>query len=97
VQDAASTELMSGVYGGLARGLPVSRAMQEARAARIAGGSPAGAWAGLTVLGDGRVVPFPGGVSRPILPLVLSAAAAVVVVAGLGLRARARAKARRGG
>jgi CHAT domain-containing protein/tetratricopeptide (TPR) repeat protein len=96
LQDEASTELMSSFYGGLARGLTVSSAMREARAARVGAGATAGAWAGLTVLGDGAVVPFPGSVPRSHTAPVVAVAVAIAVVAGLVLRARARRERRTG-
>jgi len=95
IGDAASTELMSGFYAGLARGLSVSSAMREARADRIAERAPASTWAGVTVLGDGSVVPFPGGLRRSRAPLIACAAAAIVLAAGLLLGTRARTRARR--
>ncbi len=45
----------------LARGESLAGALAGARAARLAAGDPAAAWAGMVVLGDGDFVPVPGG------------------------------------
>jgi hypothetical protein len=39
----------------------VAKALQGAQRDLIASGAPATAWAGLVVLGDGDLVPLPGG------------------------------------
>jgi len=49
-------------YQALTRGNDVTGALRAAQAARIRAGAPAAAWAGVIAVGDGGVVPFPGGV-----------------------------------
>ena len=93
LRDDESTELMSGFYSGLARGLPVSRAMLQARRDLHATGAPDAAWAGLTVLGDGAVVPLPGGVGSSFPTVAMAGVAgALLLAAGLVFNARVRAR-----
>jgi CHAT domain-containing protein len=64
LRDDDAEALIGELSRGLARGQPLSRALAGARAARIEAGAPAAAWAGLVVLGDGDVAPFPDGRGR---------------------------------
>jgi len=70
-------------YRALADGESVAGAVARARRALRRDGAPAAAWAGVVVLGDGGMVPVPGGVSgspwRSWLLLLLLAAAVLLV------------------
>jgi CHAT domain-containing protein len=84
LRDDESAAMFGRFYDHLGRGESVSAALRSARREAIAAGEPAAAWAGLVVLGDGSVVPLPGGRSlldHPALPVV--AAALLVLAAGL--------------
>lgn len=59
--DDASARLFKRFYGRLARGAGVADALAEAQREMARRGVPARAWAGLVVLGNGDLVPFPGG------------------------------------
>ena len=61
LRDDEAAQLFDRFYAHLATGHSVEAALAAAQADRIQNGAPAGAWAGLSVLGDGSVVPFPGG------------------------------------
>jgi CHAT domain-containing protein len=52
VGDRSTVRLVGDLYDGLARGLTVSQALQEAKLAAIRRGAPPGEWAGFTVVGD---------------------------------------------
>lgn len=58
-------------YRHLARGESLAGAAQAAQRERIAQGAPPAAWAGIVVLGDGSLVPFPDAPVRVSLPLAL--------------------------
>jgi hypothetical protein len=47
----------------------VAAALQAAQRDLIAEGAPAAAWAGIVVLGDGDMVPLPGGRKGRAVPL----------------------------
>jgi hypothetical protein len=64
LRDDEAAALVGDLARHLARGESVGAAMRAARRDRIAAGAPATAWAGMVVLGDGDVVPFPGGSSK---------------------------------
>ena len=55
-------------YRHLGRGVSVAAALQAAQSELIAEGAPTTAWAGLVVLGDGDMVPLPGGRKGPQIP-----------------------------
>jgi len=86
--DRAAAELFDRFYSHLAKGLSVAGAMSEARGDLVHMGSPASAWAGVVVLGDGDRVPFPGGLRRPPDPLWIAAIAIVAICCGLLFRFR---------
>ena len=77
LRDGDSAALMRDLYRGLAGGLSISRAVQEARARSIGAGAPTAAWAGVAVFGDGDLVPFPAGVPRAALRSLWVAAVAL--------------------
>jgi len=82
VRDDETERLMREFSGQLATGRSLAAALAAARRSRIAAGAPAEAWAGLVVLGDGDLVPLPGGRSR-----LERHAGAILVVTGVMLLA----------
>jgi CHAT domain len=52
VGDRSTVRLVADLYDGLARGLTVAEALQEAKLAALRRGAPPGEWAGFTVVGD---------------------------------------------
>lgn len=68
-------------YRHIGRGVSVAAALQAAQSELIAEGAPAAAWAGLVVLGDGDMVPLPGGRKRTGAPLWAWALGAGVLLA----------------
>jgi CHAT domain-containing protein len=70
VRDDDGAALFDRFYAHLAQGRSVAEALRAAQRDRIAGGAPAYAWAGLVVLGDGDLIPLPGG--RLDLPVDLT-------------------------
>jgi tetratricopeptide (TPR) repeat protein len=63
LRDDETARLFDSYYRHLARGLSLGAALRNAQRDAIAAGAPSAAWAGLVVLGDGSLVPFPGGAS----------------------------------
>jgi CHAT domain-containing protein len=52
IEDRQAVRLVVDFYAALARGLPVSDALREAKLAAMRRGAPAGQWAAFTVVGD---------------------------------------------
>jgi CHAT domain-containing protein/tetratricopeptide (TPR) repeat protein len=77
-------------YDHLGSGLSVAAALHSAQRDRIAAGAPAAAWAGIVVLGDGDVVPLPGGRKRNPLPWALALGALLLLGAGAAVLLRKR-------
>jgi len=67
VRDDDAALFFDRFYRHIGRGLSVSAALRAAQIDRIEAGAPAAAWAGIVVLGDGDLIPLPGG--RKGLPL----------------------------
>lgn len=63
LRDDEAAGLFEIFYENLAKGASITDAMSAARRNRILAGAPAAAWGGLVVLGDGDLVPLPGGSS----------------------------------
>jgi hypothetical protein len=61
LRDDDGAALFDRFYAHLAEGRSVAGALRAAQSDRIATGAPAYAWAGLVVLGDGDLIPLPGG------------------------------------
>ena len=61
LRDDEAADFFDRFYRHLGRGTSVAAAFQAAQRELIAGGAPAAAWAGLVALGDGDLVPLPGG------------------------------------
>ena len=91
VRDGEAQELSESLYRYLGQGLSASAALQAARRDRIAAHAPAAAWAGLVVMGDGDLVPLPGGgKSRPLTLLAAAGIAGLIVVGGALLLGQSR-------
>lgn len=61
LQDDAAALFFEAFYRHLALGRSPGAALAAARRERIEAGAPDSAWAGIVLLGDGSLVPFPGG------------------------------------
>jgi hypothetical protein len=87
LRDDDGEALFDRFYTHLARGKSVAAALRAAQRDRIAAGAPAYAWAGLMVLGDGGLVPLPGGRKGLDLPpwVPLFAAGTGLLVVGLAV------------
>jgi CHAT domain-containing protein len=69
LRDDEAADLFDRFYRHLGKGLSVAAALRSAQRDMIAGGAPAAAWAGLVVLGDGDLVPLPGGRTGIAVPV----------------------------
>ncbi|MFY9823387.1 MAG: CHAT domain-containing protein [Thermoanaerobaculia bacterium] len=90
LRDDEAADFFARFYKHLGRGRSVAAAAQAARKDLIAKGAPAAAWAGIVVLGDGDLVPLPGGRKGwtvPVWAWVLGAIALAGLVV-LGVRRR---------
>jgi CHAT domain-containing protein len=61
LRDDEAADFFARFYRHLGKGASVGAALHAAQAESIAGGVPAAAWAGIVALGDGGLVPLPGG------------------------------------
>jgi CHAT domain-containing protein len=88
LRDDDSAALFDRFYVHLGEGRSVTGALHAAQRDRIAAGAPSYAWAGLMVLGDGDLVPLPGGRQSaeidPRIVIALGAAAFLLAACGLG-------------
>lgn len=84
MRDEEAAAVAGDFYRHLSRGESVGHALAGARRDRRKAGAPAAEWAGLVVLGDGDLVPFPGGV-RPTS--VRTVTVAIALVSALALAA----------
>jgi CHAT domain-containing protein len=73
VDDRDGMKLFERFYHYLGQGASVAAALRAAQRDRIADGAPVAAWAAFVVLGDGDLVPLPGGRWQAWLPSWLSA------------------------
>ena len=93
LRDDDGRDFFEAFYRHLAEGESLAGALQGAQIDRIDAGAPAAAWAGIVVLGDGSMVPFPDAKARlPFLAVVLLTVgifSLAVVVATLAVRRRA--------
>jgi CHAT domain-containing protein len=85
LRDDEAAELFDRFYLHLGRGASVAAALQSAQRELIAAGAPAAAWAGLVVLGDGDIVPLPGGRRDRDVPLWVWGLAAAALLLGAGV------------
>lgn len=97
LRDDESAAMFERFYRHLGRGESVAAALHAARREAIEAGEPAAAWAGLVVLGDGSLVPVPGGrrgfwdlLRAPATLAILLAVLAAAVLAAARHRRRAR-------
>jgi CHAT domain-containing protein len=90
MRDDEARVLISALSEELARGQSLSAAVATVRSKRFHAEAPTDAWAGLVVLGDGDVVPLPGGrpVSRFSRGLMVAGLLFAVAVAGAVLAYR---------
>lgn len=90
VRDVDAEALFKNFYRGLGEGKSVAAALASAQRQRLRDGAPPAAWAGLVVLGDGDLIPLPGGRegggSRRFGILAIFALAGVVGLPLLGRR-----------
>jgi CHAT domain-containing protein len=91
--DTDAEALLTGFYRHLSQGASVAAALRLAQLDLLRQNPllPPAAWAGMVVLGDGELVPFPGGQRPWTLRWLLAAATAALllfVVAVLAMRAR---------
>jgi CHAT domain-containing protein/tetratricopeptide (TPR) repeat protein len=91
LRDDDGAALFDRFYRHLGQGMSVAAALRAAQRDRADDGAPAYAWAGLVVLGDGDLVPLPGGRRTQTVPLWISlaSAAALLSVGALAWRRRA--------
>jgi CHAT domain-containing protein/tetratricopeptide (TPR) repeat protein len=82
VGDRSTVRLVSELYDGLARGLPVVEALREAKLAALRRGAPPAEWAGFTVVGDPATTVALVPPRKPPLELVL--AGGLLAALGLG-------------
>src|SRR5262245_33280483 len=85
LRDDEAADLFDRFYRHLGRGASVAAALRSAQRELIAQGAPTAAWAGLVVLGDGDIVPLPGGRKGWDVPLWSWGLAAGVLLFGAGL------------
>lgn len=65
LRDDEAADLFEAFYRHLARGLSVSQAVRQAQIDRMKAGAPVTAWSGVTVLGNGDLIPLPNGAQKP--------------------------------
>lgn len=92
VRDEDAARLFDIFYRELARGATVSEALTRAKMKAMDDGRRADVWAGIVLLGDGAVRPFPDGVGASSIHLwqilVFIAAAGFLLVAGRAIVSR---------
>ena len=86
IRDADAAWLFDVFYAELGRGVSVSQALARTKRRAIAAGLRADAWAGLVLLGDGTVRPFPDNRRFPALWPWIVIAASVVLAATIAAR-----------
>jgi CHAT domain-containing protein len=94
LRDEVTARLMTSFYRGLGRGLPAGEAMARAKRELHRAGLPPAAWAGVVVLGDGALTPWPEGSASPgfLRPLGIAGMALLMVFfVFMALRFRASA------
>lgn len=92
VRDEDTARLFDIFYSELARGATASEALTRAKLTAIEDGLRADVWAGVVLIGDGAVRPFPGGVAVSPIPswtiLAFIAAAGLLLAAGRAIASR---------
>ncbi len=80
-------------YRHLSQGFSLRQALAATQRQWIAGGGPAATWANVVVLGNGDLVPAPGGVERSRTPWLWAAISlGLLLVAGLAFKKRRNSK-----
>jgi CHAT domain-containing protein/tetratricopeptide (TPR) repeat protein len=92
LRDDEAADFFDRFYRHLGKGRSVAAALQAAQRDMIKEGAPAAAWAGLVVLGDGDLVPLPGGRKGWYVPLWAWLAGGAVILGILGLFAARRSR-----
>jgi CHAT domain-containing protein/tetratricopeptide (TPR) repeat protein len=92
LRDDEAADFFDRYYRHLGHGRSVAAAAQAARRDLLAKGAPAAAWAGIVVLGDGDLVPLPGGRKSWKVPVWAWALGAVVLAALVVLGVLARSQ-----
>jgi CHAT domain-containing protein/tetratricopeptide (TPR) repeat protein len=64
LRDDEAAEMFQVFYDNLGKGSSVNAALRAARVDAISRGRPGAAWAGIVTLGNGDIVPIPGGTAR---------------------------------
>lgn len=90
LRDDDAAAMFQSFYDQLGKGLSVNAALRAARADAISREEPGAAWAGIVTLGNGDVVPIPGGAARTPLRAALLIALAGVSLLALLLLLRTR-------
>jgi CHAT domain-containing protein len=92
LRDDEAADFFARFYKHLGHGRSVAAAAQSARRDLIANGAPAAAWAGIVVLGDGDLIPLPGGRKGWNVPVWAWALGAIVLAALFALWIRFRSQ-----
>jgi tetratricopeptide (TPR) repeat protein len=87
LRDDEAEVLVDGFYRELASGASVAGALLESKRTGVRSGMPAMGWASLELMGDGSVVPFPGGLPGSRRPSGWLWVAAAALALGLGVGA----------
>ena len=91
IRDADAAWLFDSFYTELGRGVSLSQALARTKGRAIAAGLRADAWAGLVLLGDGAVRPFPSNRPLPELSPWIVITASVALAAVIAVRRAWRA------
>ena len=92
LRDDEAADFFDRFYRHLGKGVSVAAALRSAQSDLIAEGAPAAAWAGLVVLGDGDMVPLPGGRKGTAIPLWAWALGGIGLLLGLAVLWRLRSQ-----
>jgi CHAT domain-containing protein len=90
LRDDDGAALFDRFYEHLGQGESVAAALRAAQRERAEEGAPAYAWAGLIVLGDGEIVPLPGGNKGSPVTTALLSVVGIGLLLGAGLAWRRR-------
>ncbi len=82
LRDDEAADFFDHFYRHVGQGKSVAAALRDAQRDLMAEGAPAAAWAGLVVLGDGGLIPLPGGRKGIAVP-VWAWVAGAVLLAGI--------------
>jgi len=94
LRDDETAAVFDRFYEHLARGASVSAALSTAHEKARAEGLPPAAWSGLVLIGDGSLVPLPGGVARGFRITRTNLGIALLVLAGVLVLVRVMSRAR---